>query len=382
MSDSCLGICTTGLIGLQPRAISSHNMISEAMKSICSENKMELLAREPSDPECSLEPPGDCLVDKPVSDVSLDLTDDQERGAPCDSVILNALSKRESRGKVIEIEHLVQEFVARSESREMTFSPNLTHSTFERLLVHRISQHYGLSTSVDASDCVIVATKVKDVQKAAVVLKDIEVEMQEDEEGWQHSGRRRRKNGSTFSNDGQRFRNTEGTVRGKQRYSQHRDDGRANAGHVNGHQMLMAPNGAGSSYTRQEPVNGSVRAQMRNQQRDSYDPDFHRHNSYMQNRLAASRPGVYPQHMAMVQQGYQQLIQPNQMTPVMMHPYPVAVSQVAYTPYGYVPMVAPEAMMYPQSIPYGRSNGFYVPNMQNAPGTLNVPRPASRSPPS
>eukprot|EP00889_Picochlorum_renovo_P007269 jgi/Picre1/34299/NNA_001772.t1 len=72
---------------------------------------------------------------------------EEENGTlPCDEVLYNALCSYRHRNRIIDIEKQVEEFVVELDEEEMRFEENGT--TFERLLVHRTAQHWGLATRV------------------------------------------------------------------------------------------------------------------------------------------------------------------------------------------------------------------------------------------
>ena len=85
-----------------------------------------------------------------------------EESLPCDAVLYSALCRARHRPKVLEIEKLVEKFIMHSEEDEFEFLEETAKSTFERLLVHRTAQHWGLSTRVvntNGHQCSIIARK-------------------------------------------------------------------------------------------------------------------------------------------------------------------------------------------------------------------------------
>lgn len=300
----------------------------------------------------------------------------------CDHVLLSALSKPQHRDKVLEIEQIVQDFVTGSKEKELTFSADLAKSTFERLLVHRISQHWGLSTRVDGSKCLIVATRLQEEQKVPeVLLKEIEVEMEEDEDvAPQSSGPKRRQPGRILSNgkngSHQNLYHDVG-FRGRSAYSGNKEDEYeiARARIFNGHYCppVMVNPVAYPGYPTypqhdQIKVEQPTKARMRNQQEDSYDPDFHRHNPQYDNTSNDSGNTVYHPHphMGMMHPVYAPMIQQEHMTPMVMHPYSaIPIAQVAYPPYAFIPMMGHEAMLYQQHPYQGMHMQQYVPDSQH-----------------
>lgn len=409
-------------------------MVSKDIDCIKIENKMEILGTELSEEnpfgeskETSLAPSEGKVVPEDESDGLASQSGD-EHGHKCDPELLKALSKRESRDKVIEIENIVRTFVIMSETDELMFPPDLTKSTYDRLLAHRISQHHGLHTSVRNSDCIIVATRRQGEQRASLVLKDIEVELEqrEEEEGWQQHGRRRRQPGRVLMPKEKYVQHPakqDGDSRGKSKYSsgsKHGEYENAKARIFNGgreqyqHQQIqhrqiqqqqiqqqqiqqqqtMMPS-AGfpvyhTTYVDQEGVGmHPVKAQMRNHHKDCFDPDFHRHNGHMQHGMFNSNVGVYQQvPVDLMQPMYAQMAQHGQMAPVVMHTVPFPVSQVAYPQYGgytIVPTTPPDFMTYDQGHMYGDGTAQYVNGMaphtvqQGQRPTTNPQRPYPRS---
>lgn len=384
-------------------AMYSAEIISKSINPNKAENRMELLATEFSEEnpfdesrETSLAPSeGKLVQENPLE--SLTNQDGCEHVLKCDHVILKALSKRESRSKVIEIENIVRAFVTTSQTDELILSADLTKTTYDRLLAHRISQHYGLSTRVNKPDCAIVVTRLEGEQRTPLVLKDIEVELEqvEEKEGWHH-GRKHRQPGRILKikeNQRQRSIHEGGDFRGKAKHSSRHNHGgyeNSNAKIFNnngprGQQQMMMPHHEFSGYQAAYVSQEHVKAIMRNPRRDVFDPDFLRHNAHMQHAIVSNGAGMYQQvPIDLVQPIHPQMAQYGHMTPVIMHPCPIPVSQL--TPYGgYVSMVPPDAVLYGQPHPYGTqpaqyNNGMALYTGQQEPKAMDPERPPPRSP--
>ena len=92
-----------------------------------------------------------------VDGVDLTTADEAAR-LGVDDVILGALKKHKFNLKIKEIEEVVRRFVLGAEEPEFLFDLALTQTTFERLLAHRVAQHWGLETRVLEDRETIVAT--------------------------------------------------------------------------------------------------------------------------------------------------------------------------------------------------------------------------------
>ena len=102
---------------------------------------------------------------------------------PCDEVLYNALCSYRHRSTIIDIEKQVEEFVVGAGGQEMRFEEN--GSTFERLLVHRTAQHWGLLTRVaqggEGAHSSIIASRPggdAGVGRPKIALRDIKVRME------------------------------------------------------------------------------------------------------------------------------------------------------------------------------------------------------------
>lgn len=298
----------------------------------------------------------------------------------CDSALLNALSKYKYRDKVLEIESIVSAFVTGSNDDVLTFSPDLARSTFDRLLIHRISQYWGLCTSVDKSNCFIVATRLHGKQGAPVMLKDIEVAMEENKTG-SRCRQRRRQPDDILSHDTNRTNPNvphQGASWRKSRSSRHKEGEYevAKARIFNGQyvsQMVMPPVGFSGYPPYPQPQELPVKAQRRNHQRDAYDPDFRRHTSRGQSVVGNGTSMFLQQPMEMMHPVYPSVLGQQQMAPVMMHPFSIPVSPAPYPTYGFVPMIGPEGMLYQQQ------NG--IPNRGGTAYAQGMPYSAGRHDP-
>lgn len=94
-----------------------------------------------------------------------------------DEVILGALKKYKFNQKIKGIEQVVRGFVLGEGDGELVFEAKLTGTTFERLLVHRVAQHWGLETRVLEDRTTIVGTWPADRARSApaVELGSLEV---------------------------------------------------------------------------------------------------------------------------------------------------------------------------------------------------------------
>lgn len=101
-----------------------------------------------------------------------------------DRVLFGALKKSKFNPKIREIEGIVRDFVLNSTETELSFEKETTDTTFERLLVHRVSQHWGLETRVLEDRCTIVGTwpEGRERVEPEVVLGSLELELEEEEQ--------------------------------------------------------------------------------------------------------------------------------------------------------------------------------------------------------
>ena len=135
-----------------------------------------------------------------ASDVAkADHLTDVDDAARCgvDEVILGALKKYKFNQKIKEIEQVVRGFVLDGDKKELVFDIELTETTFERLLAHRVAQHWGLETRVLEDRETIVGTWPAGRARVgpAVELGSLQVVIEgpdcDDREGGRGRGRRR-----------------------------------------------------------------------------------------------------------------------------------------------------------------------------------------------
>lgn len=108
-----------------------------------------------------------------------------------DQVLYGALKKAKFNKKIKEIEARVRDFVLGApEVSELTFEEGTTETTFERLLVHRVAQHWGLTTLVLADRCTIVGRwpDGRERKEPPTVLGSLAVELEDEQESRESAG--------------------------------------------------------------------------------------------------------------------------------------------------------------------------------------------------
>jgi hypothetical protein len=235
-----------------------------------------------------------------------------EESLPCDAVLYSALCRSRHRPKVLEIEKVVENFVMHSEEDEFEFLEETAKSTFERLLVHRTAQHWGLSTRVvNTSDhqCSIIARKGEGFENGKIPkrcpLSDLKVTVEDDSNDHDH-----RYGGSRYPDRIlSRERNMRGHYNSSSRPQRHAREfqqhmypmmyqgdreeqyERAKARIFGGSQYVQTmpeypPMMYPAHYMQNVPMEqpkedeadgSNKKAQMRNKKDDMTDPDFKRH---------------------------------------------------------------------------------------------------------
>ena len=108
-----------------------------------------------------------------------------------DQVLYGALKKAKFNKKIKEIEARVRDFVLGApEVSELTFEEGTAETTFERLLVHRVAQHWGLTTLVLADRCTIVGRwpDGRERKEPPTVLGSLAVELEDEQESRESAG--------------------------------------------------------------------------------------------------------------------------------------------------------------------------------------------------
>ncbi|KAI8111448.1 hypothetical protein M9435_003949 [Picochlorum sp. BPE23] len=302
---------------------------------------------------------------------------EEENGTlPCDEVLYNALCSYRHRNRIIDIEKQVEEFVVELDEEEMRFEENGT--TFERLLVHRTAQHWGLATRVaqggeGAHSCIIASRQGGAMERPEVVLRDLKVTMEGPTQQHHHHRQPRILTRGQQQQQGQQH--YRGPPRHADDYHQNgygpREDReemyeRARARIFGGYggdvmqqgmiPIMPYPYGIPQQQQNGEYLEQQGKARIRNKSNDMADPDFMRSKPY---EVYVQQP-MYPAPPAEYMNG-QQPMPPNVVSYPMAYGYAGAPTFAQYPmpmPYGVVP-VGPDGMVLAPPYP-----GMQMPPMQ------------------